>query len=85
MSRHTAINARFFFQLGEFVGGTKVANTRNVELGGYRDHYGRSDTSILLYIALSFGFSLAVNAWVFFPISGGLFNPTTFRSLLGWF
>lgn len=24
---------------------------------------------------MSFGFSLAVNAWVFFRISGGLFNP----------
>ncbi|KAK5163350.1 Aquaporin-1 [Saxophila tyrrhenica] len=30
---------------------------------------------VLLYIALAFGFSLAVNAWVFFRISGGLFNP----------
>lgn len=29
----------------------------------------------LLYIALSFGFSLTVNAWIFFRISGGLFNP----------
>ncbi len=29
----------------------------------------------LLYIALSFGFSLAVNVWLFFRISGGLFNP----------
>jgi aquaporin rerated protein, other eukaryote len=29
----------------------------------------------LLYIALSFGFSLAVNVWIFFRISGGLFNP----------
>lgn len=29
----------------------------------------------LLYTALAFGFSLAVNAWVFFRISGGLFNP----------
>jgi aquaporin related protein len=29
----------------------------------------------LLYISLSFGFSLAVFAWVFFRISGGLFNP----------
>ncbi|CZT46624.1 related to aquaporin [Rhynchosporium secalis] len=29
----------------------------------------------LLYISLCFGFSLAVNAWVFFRISGGLFNP----------
>lgn len=29
----------------------------------------------VLYIALSFGFSLAVNAWIFFRVSGGLFNP----------
>ncbi|KAM3510164.1 hypothetical protein MY10362_000203 [Beauveria mimosiformis] len=33
------------------------------------------DTATLLFIALAFGFSLAVNAWVFFRISGGLFNP----------
>lgn len=31
--------------------------------------------SQLLYVSLAFGFSLAVNAWVFFRISGGLFNP----------
>jgi aquaporin related protein len=29
----------------------------------------------LLYIALGFGFSLAVNVWIFYRISGGLFNP----------
>ncbi|KAH6661333.1 aquaporin-like protein, partial [Truncatella angustata] len=29
----------------------------------------------LLFISLSFGISLAVNAWVFYRISGGLFNP----------
>ncbi|CAL3968069.1 unnamed protein product [Diplocarpon coronariae] len=34
-----------------------------------------SDPSQLMYISLCFGFSLAVNAWVFFRISGGLFNP----------
>ncbi|KAH8589057.1 aquaporin-like protein [Bisporella sp. PMI_857] len=34
-----------------------------------------SNPARLLYIALCFGFSLAVNAWVFFRISGGLFNP----------
>ena len=33
-----------------------------------------SNPSQLQYIALSFGFSLAVNAWVFFRINGGLFN-----------
>lgn len=57
--------------LGELIGtflflffayaGTQVANTTNpdaVETQG-------TDTSRLLYIALSFGFSLAVNAWTF--------------------
>lgn len=34
-----------------------------------------SNPQQLQYIALCFGFSLAVNAWVFFRISGGLFNP----------
>ena len=29
------------------------------------------NASTLLYIALAFGFSLAVNAWVFFRITGG--------------
>lgn len=33
------------------------------------------DPVVLLYIALSFGFSLAVNVWIFFRVSGGLFNP----------
>ncbi|TGZ83476.1 aquaporin-like protein [Ascodesmis nigricans] len=28
-----------------------------------------------LYIALCFGFSLAVNVWIFFRVSGGFFNP----------
>ncbi|KAM0704432.1 hypothetical protein Q7P35_008666 [Cladosporium inversicolor] len=35
----------------------------------------------LLYISLSFGFSLAVCAWVFFRISGGLFNPAVTLAL----
>ena len=34
-----------------------------------------SNPTQLLYISLCFGFSLAVNAWVFFRISGDLFNP----------
>ncbi|KAF2664063.1 aquaporin-like protein [Microthyrium microscopicum] len=40
------------------------------------------NTSVLLYISLSFGFSLAVNAWAFFRISGGLFNPAVTLGLL---
>lgn len=29
------------------------------------------NVSVLLYISLAFGFSLAVNVWIFFRISGG--------------
>lgn len=35
----------------------------------------QTETARLLCIALAFGFSFAVNAWVFFRVSGGLFNP----------
>ena len=62
---------------GEYVGtflflffafaATQVANnlrgTRSMDLG------------TLLYISLAFGSSLAITVWVFFRISGGLFNP----------
>ena len=38
---------------------------------------------VLLYISVVFAFSLMVNVWVFFRISGGLFNPAvTFAMLL---
>ena len=67
----------FISFMGEFVGtflflffafaATQVANnlrgTRPMNIGS------------LLYISLAFGFSLAVNVWVFFRISGGIFNP----------
>ncbi|KAF2000739.1 aquaporin-like protein [Amniculicola lignicola CBS 123094] len=65
--------------LGEFVGtylflffafaGTQVANTPPSEADA------PPSASALLYISLAFGFSLAVNVWIFFRISGGLFNP----------
>lgn len=69
---------------GEFVGtflflffalsGTQVANSVNTSSGASEAVVG-SNPQQLQYIALCFGFSLAVNAWVFFRISGGLFNP----------
>jgi aquaporin related protein len=81
--------------VGEFVGttmflffafsGTQVANigsaasdqnTTTGEATGF-------SPNVLLYIALVFSFSLMVNVWVFFRISGGLFNPAvTFAMLL---
>lgn len=81
--------------IGEFVGttmflffafaGTQVANI------GAGDSESNSTTgeatgfspNVLLYIALVFSFSLMVNVWVFFRISGGLFNPAvTFAMML---
>lgn len=63
------------------LGGTNVALTPATTITGSTTS-GEEDstvstvnTSNLLYIALSFGFSLAVNAWIFFRVSGGLFNP----------
>jgi aquaporin related protein len=51
--------------------GTQVANASSVNSGGPTV----PNPQILSFIALSFGFSLMVNAWVFYRISGGLFNP----------
>ncbi|KAF2857035.1 aquaporin-like protein [Plenodomus tracheiphilus IPT5] len=77
----------FIACLGEFVGtflflffaftATQVANN----LLGDRS----MDIESLMYISLAFGFSLAVNVWIFFRISGGLFNPavTVAMGLIG--
>ncbi|KAH8685598.1 aquaporin-like protein [Tricladium varicosporioides] len=62
--------------------GTQVANiqssassnnssTSNTTSGGATGF----NVSVYLYISIIFGFSLMVNVWIFFRISGGLFNP----------
>ncbi|KAL8986956.1 MAG: hypothetical protein Q9177_003793 [Variospora cf. flavescens] len=76
-----AIRNHFIAMAGEFTGtflflffafsGAQVANTKVPDAA----ISSAPDPASLLYISLSFGFSLAVNAWVFFRISGGLFNP----------
>lgn len=68
----------FISMLGEFVGtalfltfafaATQVANSS-------KSADGSPSIATLLYISLAFGFSLLVNVWIFFRISGGLFNP----------
>lgn len=73
--------------IGEFAGttlflffafsGTQVANISSNNNAGTTviTTVQSQNPAQLLYISLCFGFSLAVNAWVFFRISGGLFNP----------
>ncbi|KAH7094390.1 aquaporin-like protein [Paraphoma chrysanthemicola] len=62
-------------------GGTQVANTAAIysdrATSGQEDNgiTQAPNTSVLLYISLIFGFSLMVCVWVFFRVSGGLFNP----------
>lgn len=64
-------------------GGTQVANTAAVfsdaatagQDNGNDGITQAPNTSVLLYISLIFGFSLMVSVWVFFRVSGGLFNP----------
>ena len=85
-----SVRNNFIAMAGEFVGtflflffafsGTQVANTptsnKNTSSTPATTNIVQGpNAAALLYIALAFGFSLAVNAWVFFRISGGLFNP----------
>jgi aquaporin related protein len=53
--------------------GTQVALTAGQPEGTVTS---APDASVFLYIALSFGFSLMANVWLFFRVSGGLFNPS---------
>lgn len=74
------LRGHFVAMTGEFVGtflflffalgGTQVANSLP----------NTTNSEPLMYIALSFGFSLLVNVWVFYRVSGGLFNPAVSRS-----
>ena len=58
----------FMFLFFAFAGG-QVSNTPKPAEGA------PPNTSNLLYLSLSFGFSLLVNVWTFYRVTGGLFNP----------
>ncbi len=75
------IKNHFVASLGEFVGtflflffafgGAQTANLSSTTATASSG----PNLEQLLYISLVFGFSLAINVWVFFRVSGGLFNP----------
>jgi aquaporin rerated protein, other eukaryote len=85
------VKNHFVASLGEFTGttlfllfafaGTEVANIQSRAAADGNESNTTTgaatgfDVGVLMYIALCFGFSLMVNVWVFFRISGGLFNP----------
>ena len=95
MWMNSSAKNHFVAFIGEFVGttmflffafaGTQVANigagvTSDKTTTGAATGFS---PTVLLYIAVVFGFSLMVNVWIFFRISGGLFNPAvTFAMML---
>jgi len=97
-TKHINPNAKnhLVVAIGEYVGtflfllmafaGAQVANSR-VNTATTRDKNeldGGSNPSLILYIALSFSTSLAVNVWIFYRVSGGMFNPAvTFALVIG--
>jgi aquaporin related protein len=85
-----AVKGHIVACVGEFVGtfmfllfalgGTNVVNTAPPE--GQNAVSLAANPSKIMYIALVFGMSLMVNAWVFFRISGGLFNPAVTMGMM---
>ncbi|KAG2133529.1 aquaporin-like protein [Suillus bovinus] len=59
------VGTTFFLLLG--LGGIQAANSEAESSGTTIEH--------VMYIATSMGFSLLVSAWLFYRITGGLFNP----------
>ena len=75
--------------IGEFVGttmflffafaGTQVANVGASDTTTATNASNGFSPIVLLYTAVSFGFSLMVNVWIFFRISGGVSD-----CVIGW-
>lgn len=93
MWMNTNCKNHFVASLGEFVGtamflffafsGTEVAKAKASTPADSRQVEGDPawDPTVFIYIALCFGFSLMANVWIFFRISGGLFNPAVSRRI----
>jgi aquaporin related protein len=62
----------FFFLLLAF-GGVQAASVTQSPSSG---------PTFLLYASMCFGFSLLVSAWLFFRVTGGLFNPNVSLALM---
>ncbi|CAK7229655.1 Aquaporin-1 [Sporothrix curviconia] len=77
----------FVAGLAEFVGTFlflffALGGTTAVNNAGPQDAVLAANPAQLLYICMCFGFSLAVTVWMFFRVSGGLFNPVVTLSLV---
>jgi aquaporin related protein len=80
--RHlSTFNAHLVAASGEFVGTFfflyfgYAGNMMAVLQSPYPAVNGGLTSTTDIWIAMSYGFSLLVNVWAFYRISGGLFNP----------
>lgn len=75
MDRKDDLKAHMVAASGEFIG---TASFLYLALGGTQVAHAAGnagDINQIMYICVSFGLSLVINAWAFYRISGGLFNP----------
>lgn len=78
--KYAPIKNHFVAFLGEFIGTFlflffAFGGTQTAASASGVERITVPNVSQLVYVALVFGFSLAINVWVFFRISGGMFNP----------
>ena len=62
-------------------GGTQIANLPDAA-ATTQSGQAFVSTSNLMFISLSFGLSLIINVWIFFRVSGALFNPAISLALV---
>ncbi|KAJ3496925.1 hypothetical protein NLG97_g2297 [Lecanicillium saksenae] len=67
----------FMFLLLSFIGTQAAINNNNSTEGN-----GRLSASSLMFIAASFGAALTVNVWIFYRVTGGMFNPAVTLGLV---
>jgi aquaporin rerated protein, other eukaryote len=72
---HEFVGTFFFLLLG--LGGIQAVSSET-----HASAAGASNVEQVLYISTAMGLSLLVSAWLFFRITGGLFNPDVSLALL---
>ena len=77
----SAIRGHFVAAVGEFVGTflflftAYLGHAMSVTFAPDSGPGGSNSSQTVVFIALSYGFSLLVAAWILYRVSGGLFNP----------
>lgn len=77
----STLRKHFIAATGEFVGTflflfpAYLGHAMSVQSASDASGTGSNSSQTVVFIALSYGFSLLVAAWVLYRVSGGLFNP----------